>query len=116
MVYLNNSTPLNLCLTERKPMRREKYTEWTDAERKFVADNAHRYKDKELAEKLTELTGKYFSTGSVRTARNRFGIKKANGRGKCEVTFRQVNIADIFGAASAALHIKGGPATGQNQD
>lgn len=63
---------------------------WTPAEKDFVARNAHLLKDWELAQALTRLTGRRVTPASARQARQRLGIKKAQGRGRCEVLSRPV--------------------------
>lgn len=58
---------------------------WSEAERQFIRDNAGKLKDKQLAAKLTQTTGRLISIQSVRKQRQKMGITKKPGRGKCEV-------------------------------
>ncbi len=58
---------------------------WTPEVVEFIKENAAKLKDKELAEKVSELVGKPVSLQSVRKQRQKIGIAKAAGRGKCEV-------------------------------
>ncbi len=58
---------------------------WTPEVVEFIKENAATLKDKELAEKVSELVGKPVSLQSVRKQRQKVGIVKAAGRGKCEV-------------------------------
>lgn len=58
---------------------------WSDSERQFIVNNAGKLKDKQLAAKLTQMTGRLISIQSVRKQRQKLGITKKPGRGKCEV-------------------------------
>lgn len=58
---------------------------WSSAERDFIRDNAGKLKDKELAAKLTQMTGRLVSLQAVRKQRQKMGISKNPGRGKCEI-------------------------------
>jgi hypothetical protein len=58
---------------------------WTPEVVQFIKDNAATLKDKELAEKVSELLGKPVSMQSVRKQRQKVGVVKAAGRGKCSV-------------------------------
>ena len=58
---------------------------WSEAERDFIRKNAGKLKDKELAAKLTQMTNRYVSLQAVRKQRQKIGITKNPGRGKCEV-------------------------------
>jgi len=62
----------------RKPVYGEK-------ERDFIVSNAATLKDKELAEQLSALMGKPVSVQSVRKQRQKLGVMKASGRGKCSI-------------------------------
>jgi hypothetical protein len=61
---------------------------WTKAEKDFVANNAHCLTDLQIAEHLFNATGRLVSRHAVRQVRVRLGIKKAQGRGRCEVVSR----------------------------
>ena len=58
---------------------------WNDSERAFIRANAGKMKDKELATKLTEMTGRKVTIQAVRKQRQKLGITKAQGRGVCSV-------------------------------
>ena len=58
---------------------------WEESEKAFIRNNADRMKDKELAIKLTQITGRTVSIQAVRKQRQKLGIVKAKGRGKCAV-------------------------------
>jgi hypothetical protein len=58
---------------------------WGIKELQFIRDNAATMKDKELAVKLSEMTGKTISTQSARKQRQKLHILKESGRGKCVV-------------------------------
>lgn len=53
--------------------------------RDFIVSKAATLKDKELAEQLSALIGKPVSVQSVRKQRQKLGVMKASGRGKCSV-------------------------------
>lgn len=61
---------------------------WTAARKRFVAENAAVLHDQTVAERLSAITGQHVSLSMVRTVRQRMGIKKARGGGKCEVLSR----------------------------
>jgi len=58
---------------------------WSDAEKGFVRDNACRLKDIEIAKELTARSGRQITLHSVRKMRQKLGIKKLSGRGRCGV-------------------------------
>lgn len=58
---------------------------WTDQEKNFVAANAVRMKDADMAAALCRLTGRHISVDAVRKIRAGLGIKKKSGRGRCEI-------------------------------
>lgn len=58
---------------------------WKDHEQQFIRDNAGRMKDRELAAKLTQITGRVVTIQAVRKQRQKMGIEKARGRGICKV-------------------------------
>ncbi|RLC28900.1 hypothetical protein DRH13_06475 [Candidatus Woesebacteria bacterium] len=58
---------------------------WTDSERNFIKVNAATMKDRELAVKLSEMTGRKITIQAVRKQRQKMGIQKAQGRGICSL-------------------------------
>lgn len=58
---------------------------WSENDKNFIRDNAHRMKDADIAESLTEQTGRKVSLQAVRKMRQKLGLKKKCGRGICEV-------------------------------
>jgi hypothetical protein len=58
---------------------------WSIKALQFIRDNAATMKDRELAEKLSEMTGKTVSTQSARKQRQKIHILKESGRGKCVI-------------------------------
>lgn len=58
---------------------------WTDSERNFIKANAATMKDRELAVKLSEMTGRKITIQAVRKQRQKMGIQKAQGRGICSL-------------------------------
>ena len=58
---------------------------WTDDERQFIRDNAAFMKDKELAEKISEMSNREVTLDAVRKVRQKLGIKKKQGRGICGI-------------------------------
>lgn len=58
---------------------------WNENEKNFIRNNAHVMKDRELAAKLTETTGRTVTIQAVRKQRQKLGIAKKHGRGVCGV-------------------------------
>lgn len=58
---------------------------WNQEEKDFIRNHAGTMKDKEIAAKLSQMTGRAVSLQSVRKQRQKIGITKNPGRGKCEV-------------------------------
>ena len=54
---------------------------WTESERRFIVENAHRLTDNDIADRLTRSTGRSISVNAVRKTRQRLGIIKQSGRG-----------------------------------
>jgi hypothetical protein len=67
---------------------------WSEAEKKFIKDNASILKDAVIAEKLTEMSGRKIGIQSVRKQRQKLGLLKASGRGFCKL--RPVNVPNSF--------------------
>jgi hypothetical protein len=59
---------------------------WTSEAKDFIRGHAAILKDDELAASLSLLTGRSISTHAVRKARARLGLKKKQGRGRCELS------------------------------
>jgi hypothetical protein len=60
-------------------------TKWSETEKSFIRENAHRLKDIEIADELTISSGRPVTLQSVRKMRQKLGIKKLSGRGVCGV-------------------------------
>ena len=58
---------------------------WTMADKQFVRENASTVKDKDLATVLSRRNQRVISIDAVRKLRQRLGIIKKSGRGKCEL-------------------------------
>ena len=58
---------------------------WTDKERQFIIDNAANMKDKDLAERISEMADRTVTLDAVRKVRQKLGIKKKRGRGICGI-------------------------------
>ena len=58
---------------------------WEDSEKAFIRTNAGQMKDKDLAIKLTKITGRAVSIQAVRKQRQKMGIAKVRGRGRCAI-------------------------------
>lgn len=58
---------------------------WSDNEKNFIRNNAATMKDRELAVKLSEMTGRNVTIQAVRKQRQKMGIQKAQGRGVCSL-------------------------------
>ena len=74
---------------------------WEDGEKLFIKNSANTMKDKELAARLTKITGRKVSIQAVRKQRQKMGIKKERGRGRCAVVDKS-NSADIGRAVNTA--------------
>ena len=59
---------------------------WSDAEKEFIKSNAGKLTDKILSVKLTQITGRRVTLQAVRKQRQKMGISKQPGRGRCELT------------------------------
>ena len=62
---------------------------WKEHEKTFIKDNAQTMKDKELAAKLTKITGRNVTIQAVRKQRQKLGITKKQGRGICGVVQKE---------------------------
>lgn len=60
------------------------YKKWTQSELEFINNNKEML-DKDLAAKLSEMTGHPVTTPMVRRQRRKFGFKKGRGRPRKEV-------------------------------
>lgn len=58
---------------------------WTEAELQLIRDKAAVLKDKDLAQVISTLIGKPVSVQSVRKQRQKLGLAKQSGRGKCAI-------------------------------
>lgn len=56
------------------------YKKWTDAELQFIRDNLTSLADKDLANKLSGMTGENISQAMVRRQRRKLGVNKPRGR------------------------------------
>ena len=83
MLFVNHvhQKSMILILLQGKIMNRI----WSETERDYIRENAGKLKDKELAAKLTQITGRVISLQAVRKQRQKLGIAKAPGRGKCDL-------------------------------
>lgn len=60
-------------------------SKWGLSEDQYIRVNAATLKDEQIAENLTKLLGRQVSTQAVRKRRQKLGIRKQKGRGKCVV-------------------------------
>jgi len=58
---------------------------WEESEKTFIRNNADLMKDMEIAHKLSQITGRSVSIQAVRKQRQKMGITKERGRGRCAV-------------------------------
>jgi len=56
------------------------YKKWASNELEYIKNNINDYNDKNLAEKLSEMTGETITTGMIRRQRRKLGISKKRGR------------------------------------
>lgn len=79
---------------------------WKEHEKAFIRDNANIMKDKDLAVKLTRITGRTVTIQAVRKQRQKLGITKARGRGICSVV-QKIKSEDIACAVPVAQPVGG---------
>ena len=58
---------------------------WSEDEKDFIRANASVMKDAEMADYLTDITGRLVTLDAVRKVRQKLGITKKPGRGICGV-------------------------------
>ena len=58
---------------------------WGEEHNDFIRRNAAIKKDKDIAKEMTVRFGRKFTINAIRLQRRSLGIKKKNGRGKCEL-------------------------------
>ena len=58
---------------------------WTTKDKQFVRESAPHTKDKDLAKELSVRNQRPVSLDAVRKLRQRLGIIKKSGRGRCEL-------------------------------
>ncbi len=58
---------------------------WTMKDKQFVREHAANIKDKDLAKELSVRNQRNISLDAVRKLRQRLGIIKKSGRGRCEL-------------------------------
>lgn len=64
------------------------YKKWTDAELQFVRDNLNSLADKELANKLSTMTGENITQAMIRRQRRKLGVNKPRGRPRKNVSLQ----------------------------
>ena len=60
-------------------------TKWTSKDKQFVREHASHVKDKDLAIELSLRNKRTVTLDAVRKLRQRLGIIKKSGRGRCEL-------------------------------
>ena len=60
---------------------------WTEKEKDYIRANAAHTKDKDLAEELTDISGRRITLDAVRKVRQKLGIVKKSGRGICGLRY-----------------------------
>ena len=63
---------------------------WTEEEKEYIRENAQFMKDRELAKKLSDKSGRPISVDALRKVRQKLGIKKKHGRGICALVYSPV--------------------------
>jgi len=58
---------------------------WNAKDKQFIREHAHDMKDKDLAKELSLRNQRNISLDAVRKLRQRLGIIKKSGRGRCEL-------------------------------
>ena len=83
---------------------------WTEAERDFIKRNAGTMRDQDVADKLSQLTGRTVTIQSVRKQRQNMGLKKLPGRGICLVEQKKVHVVETEDAKVSDSGEEGVPA------
>jgi len=65
---------------------------WQEHEKVFIKNNANILKDVELADRLSKMTGRKVTLQAVRKQRQKMGINKIPGRGRCRVVGQEENM------------------------
>lgn len=65
--------------------RKKMNIKWTEEEKEFIRQNAHKSFDSELANELARMSGRKITIKAVRKQRRKLQIKKAPGRGCCKI-------------------------------
>ena len=73
-------------------MGRKKF--WGEQENQVILDNVETLHDAEIAEKVTALTGKKVTIQGVRKQRQKLGLLKLAGRGRCQLRPTQTTQVD----------------------
>jgi len=60
---------------------------WTVEEKEFIRKNAGFMKDKDLAQKISDESGRPVTVDALRKIRQKLGIKKRHGRGVCALVY-----------------------------
>jgi len=63
---------------------------WTVEEKEFIRQNAGFMKDKDLAQKLCDKSGRHVTVDALRKVRQKQGIKKQHGRGICALVYSPI--------------------------
>ena len=58
---------------------------WNAVRDDYIREHAGAMIDEELASEMTRIFGHYFSIVAIRLRRRSLGIRKENGRGRCEI-------------------------------
>ena len=56
------------------------YKRWVPNELQYIKDNINQYNDKDLADKMSQMTSETISTSMIRRQRRKLGIAKKRGR------------------------------------
>ena len=64
---------------------------WSESEKKYLMDNCGVVKDTVLASQMSTMTGRKISVQSLRKQRQKLGLLKKPGRGKCQLRNKEIN-------------------------
>lgn len=56
------------------------YKKWAPNELQYIKDNINQYNDRDLADKMSQMTSETISTSMIRRQRRKLGIAKKRGR------------------------------------
>ncbi len=78
-------------------------SKWGISEDQYIRNNAATLKDEQIADNLTKLLSRQVSTQAVRKRRQKLGIHKQKGRGKCALVEQKKNDVVVVTDTTASM-------------